>query len=89
MERRGDFFSKFCPPPVLWEPFKVLERLLVIKLPVRQPIDKCALVFVPPLAIGKFKEIKAFCKQHCAMASAGKTVFAQFTKARSIHRDIF
>jgi hypothetical protein len=37
------------------------------------------MVFVPSLAIGK-KEIEAFCKHHCFMASAGKTVFAQLQR---------
>jgi hypothetical protein len=47
------------------------------------------MIFVPPLAIGKLKEIGAFCEHHCAVASAGKTVFAQFTKAQSIHRGFY
>jgi hypothetical protein len=28
-ERGADIFRKFCTPPILWEPFKVLESLLV------------------------------------------------------------
>jgi hypothetical protein len=47
------------------------------------------MILVLPLAIGKLKEIGAFCEHHCDMASAGKTVFAQFTKARSIHRGFY
>jgi hypothetical protein len=31
------------------------------------------------------EELDAF-EHHCAMANARKTVFAQFTKVRSIHR---
>jgi hypothetical protein len=29
-----DIFSELCPPPILWEPFKVLELLLVLWLAV-------------------------------------------------------
>jgi hypothetical protein len=46
------------------------------------------MVFVPPLAIEKVRNC-GFLKHHCAMARAGKTVFAQFTNARSIHRGIY
>jgi hypothetical protein len=31
------------------------------------------------------EEMEVFCKHHCAMAIANKKVFAQFTKAQSIH----
>ncbi len=96
--------------PILWEPFKVFERILVFQLPIRQPIrcrqwkfianldeiffsfhnlqsqmglsklwrlnpsaiDKCAMVFVPPLAIEKWR-------------NGGVNTIAQFTNAQSIH----
>jgi hypothetical protein len=32
------------------------------------------------------EEMEAFCQNHWDMANAGKTVLAQFTKVRSIHR---
>ena len=35
------------------------------------------------------EEMEAFCKHHCAVVNAGKAVLAQFTKARSIHRNIY
>jgi hypothetical protein len=41
------------------------------------------MVPVPPLAIRKLKNGGIFL--HCVMANAGKTLFAQFTKVRSIH----
>jgi hypothetical protein len=43
---------------------------------------------LPPLAIGKLRN-RGVCKHHRAMASAGKTVVAQFTKALSIHRGFY
>ncbi len=36
--RDVEICSKFCPSPVLWEPFKVLERLVDFQLPIREPI---------------------------------------------------
>jgi hypothetical protein len=54
---REDFSADFARPqsPESWGPFKVLERLLVFELPIRHPIDKCAMVFIPPMAIGKLR----------------------------------
>ncbi len=37
-ERGTEGFRKIHPSPTLWEPFKVLERLLVLELTNRQPI---------------------------------------------------
>ncbi len=81
------FFSEFCWPPVLWDPSKVFERPLVFELPIRKPIDNCKMVFIP-LWQWNIKKLRSFVNQ-CAMASACKTVFAQFTKARGIHRSIY
>jgi hypothetical protein len=33
-----EIFSEFSPPPVLWEHFKILERLLVFLLAIWEPI---------------------------------------------------
>jgi hypothetical protein len=51
-------------------------------------IGRCAMVLVPPLAI-KNEEMEPFCQHHFAMANAGKTVIAQLTKVRSIHRGFY
>jgi hypothetical protein len=36
-ERGVEVFGKIRPPPILLEPFKKFERLLVFKLLIRQP----------------------------------------------------
>jgi hypothetical protein len=82
MERHRDFSVNF--------PLRSLESVrapLVFELPVRQPIDKCKMVFVP-LWQWNIKKLRSFVNQ-CAMASACKTVFAKFTKVRGIHRSIY
>jgi hypothetical protein len=35
------------------------------------------------------EEMEAFCEHHGAMANAGKTVIAQFTKVRSIYHGFY
>ncbi len=40
-ERGAEGFRKIRPHLILWEPFKVLERLLVFKLPIVQQLDSC------------------------------------------------
>jgi hypothetical protein len=51
MERHGDFSANFSRPSSSESPLKVLERL-VLKLPIRQQIEKCAIL---TLAIGKLR----------------------------------
>jgi hypothetical protein len=48
----------------------------------------CALVFVPPLPIGKLRNEGVFYHQ-CAKANAGKTLSWQFTKVWCIHRGFY
>ncbi len=47
-------------------------------------IGKCAMVFVPHLAIGKCIKGGVLLTPLRHLSNAGKTVFAQFTKVRSM-----
>ncbi len=84
-------FQKNTPARIMREPFKVSQRFLVHWLPFWNIMGcrtktRCAVgitaesakLLVSPLLIGKQR-----CNAHsCALANAGKTLFAQFTKAQ-------
>ncbi len=114
MERRGDF-QWILPALPLWEPFTVIERLLVfffycnyatnlnvegehsfrtwnksffkpqftiINLNIRNSTH-------PQLTTGKWRNGWRFVNIIAPWPMPGKTVFAQFTKAQSIHRGVY
>jgi hypothetical protein len=94
--RGAEILSKFRPPPILRDPFKVLVRLLVFLLTIWKLLGMakmkiyCALVksgMRSVIVIGETvctSLIGKAATNRCALAIAGKTVFAQFPNARSI-----
>ncbi len=100
--RGAEILSKFRPPPILRDPFKVLVCLLVFWLTIWKPLGMAKMKIYCAFVKSGMRSVVVIGETVCTtvhlwlekpqqtplrpIAIAGKTVFAQFPNARSILR---